>query len=200
MIIVAKSKSVPSPVAKVDEARCAVVDRQALLPNQPPPHSLWIFPPSPSLLNLCHSSLNLRQQLLLLHLPQDLWTSLLFHFFDRPLFHAWLENNGHHHLLCVVAGSSSSVDDMGPVLACACRQLPPPLHNEDARVADLTRPLLDLKKEAVLKLVLILVTVSETGAGEEGIVISSLSDVLNPRVCLSVLPARFGFTDAAALQ
>ena len=179
---VKKVKTLPSPVAKVDEAGCAVVDRP-LLPDQSPPHSLRIFPPSSSPLNLCHSSLRLVQHLLLLHLLQDLWTSLLFHFFNRPLFHAWLENNGHHHLLCVVAGSSSSVHDMGPVLARAQRQLAPPFHDENTGIADITRPLLARQKETVLKLVLILVTVSETGAGKRELL--SLCLCFKP-TCLSV--------------
>ena len=75
---------------------------------------------------------------------------------------------------------------MGPVLARAQRQLAPPLHDENTGVADIPRSLLARQKETVLKLVLILVTVSETGAGKEGNCYLSVC-VLNPRVCLSHL-------------
>ena len=74
---------------------------------------------------------------------------------------------------------------MSPVLARAQRQLAPPLHDEHTGVADFPHPLLARQKEAVLKLVLILVAVRETGAGGKEVVTSM--SVLNPRVCLSYL-------------
>merc|ERR1711899_513075 len=151
-----------APVAKVDETGCAG-GHHPLVPTQPPPpNPPRILPPCLRPLHLGHPRLHLRQQrLLLVHLLQNLWTSLLIHFFERPLFHAWLQDNRDHHLLCVMARSCPSIDDMCPVLARSRRQLPPPLHDQDAGVADVSGPLLALQQEAVLELVLILVTVGE---------------------------------------
>merc|ERR1711899_140608 len=152
-----------APVAKVDETGCAGGHHPLLVPTQPPPpHPLRILPPCLRPLHLGHPGLHLRQQRLLgFHLLQNLWTSLFVHFFERPLFHAWLQDNRDHHLLCVVARSCPSIDDMCPVLARSRRQLPPPLHDQHASVADVSGPLFALQQEAVLELVLILVTVCE---------------------------------------